>query len=352
MKAIDRYCARLKERYEKLYNGQDCKERVEKDIKEIFTKGVFAASALLIVILLSVITTIQHNEGLIMNSAGEIAQIVRPDKGEDAFAMELEVDIKSKEGIVKKKYQITVEPVGKEEDRTAGTLPEHGEEEKIEEKIRNLLGEINENTEKKMILLPGKLDTGETLSWKKAESTTPVLYLTMASVLLLLGYKTRFYRVEREEREAKQSIIRELPEFINKLVLLLNAGSVLNTAFIQSVDDFQKGGRKKSYFYEQLAQICRTVEETNGVLHDELKAFAKRSGVRELMRITNIISDNINKGADLSNKLREENDLLWFSRKQQSEEKGRLAETKLTLPLMILLLVLIMVTIAPALMEI
>ena len=323
MKAIDRYCARLKERYEKLYNGQDCKERVEKDIKEIFTKGVFAASALLIVILLSVITTIQHNEGLIMNSAGEIAQIVRPDKGEDAFAMELEVDIKSKEGIVKKKYQITVEPVGKEE-----------------------------NTEKKMILLPGKLDTGETLSWKKAESTTPVLYLTMASVLLLLGYKTRFYRVEREEREAKQSIIRELPEFINKLVLLLNAGSVLNTAFIQSVDDFQKGGRKKSYFYEQLAQICRTVEETNGVLHDELKAFAKRSGVRELMRITNIISDNINKGADLSNKLREENDLLWFSRKQQSEEKGRLAETKLTLPLMILLLVLIMVTIAPALMEI
>ena len=49
--------------------------------------------------------------------------------------------------------------------------------------------------------------------------------------------------------------------------------------------------------------------------------------------------------------MKRENELLWFARKQQSEEKGRLAETKLTLPLMILLMVLIMVTVAPAMME-
>mgnify|MGYP000656837785 FL=1 len=55
---------------------------------------------------------------------------------------------------------------------------------------------------------------------------------------------------------------------------------------------------------------------------------------------------------DWTEKLKQENSLLWLARKQQSEEKGRLAETKLTLPLMILLLVLIMMTIAPAMMEI
>ena len=58
------------------------------------------------------------------------------------------------------------------------------------------------------------------------------------------------------------------------------------------------------------------------------------------------------KGADFSEKLKKENELLWFSRKQHAEEQGRLAETKLTMPLMILLLVLIMITIAPALMGI
>ena len=38
--------------------------------------------------------------------------------------------------------------------------------------------------------------------------------------------------------------------------------------------------------------------------------------------------------------------------KQQAEEKGRLAETKMTLPLMIMLVVLIMISVSPALMEI
>ena len=102
----------------------------------------------------------------------------------------------------------------------------------------------------------------------------------------------------------------------------------------------------------QLTQIGRAVRETNGSLCQELQQFAKRSGVKELIRISNILSDNLNKGTDLSEKLKQENSLLWLARKQQSEEKGRLAETKLTLPLMILLLVLIMMTIAPAMMEI
>ncbi len=43
--------------------------------------------------------------------------------------------------------------------------------------------------------------------------------------------------------------------------------------------------------------------------------------------------------------------MLWLERKKSCEERGRLAETKLTLPLMIFLMVLIVITVAPALME-
>ena len=65
-----------------------------------------------------------------------------------------------------------------------------------------------------------------------------------------------------------------------------------------------------------------------------------------------MISDNWNKGTALAEKLESENEILWNSRKKIAEEKGKLAETKLTFPLMILLIVLIMIVIAPALMEI
>ena len=72
---------------------------------------------------------------------------------------------------------------------------------------------------------------------------------------------------------------------------------------------------------------------------------------RELMRISNIISDNISKGVELTDKLHNESELLWLARKRSCEERGRLAETKLTFPLTLFLLVLVAVTVCPALLE-
>ena len=52
---------------------------------------------------------------------------------------------------------------------------------------------------------------------------------------------------------------------------------------------------------------------------------------------------------ELTEKLQRESETLWINRKKNCEEKGKLAETKLTLPLMIFLIVLIVITVAPAL---
>jgi len=43
--------------------------------------------------------------------------------------------------------------------------------------------------------------------------------------------------------------------------------------------------------------------------------------------------------------------LLWEQRKKLAEERGRAAETKMAFPLAILLLVLILITAAPAMLQ-
>jgi len=98
-------------------------------------------------------------------------------------------------------------------------------------------------------------------------------------------------------------------------------------------------------------EMQKRVNQSNTSLIKELKEFSQRCGVREMVRLTVVISENWNKGSMLAEKLEGEGQLLWISRKKRAEEQGKLAETKLTFPLMILLLVLIMVTVAPALME-
>jgi tight adherence protein C len=92
------------------------------------------------------------------------------------------------------------------------------------------------------------------------------------------------------------------------------------------------------------------MRSTNGVLAYELRKYAELSGIREMLRFAAIVNDNIDKGSTLAEKLEAESSLLWYNRKKKAEELGRLADTKLVLPLLILLLLLIMITIAPALM--
>ena len=69
------------------------------------------------------------------------------------------------------------------------------------------------------------------------------------------------------------------------------------------------------------------------------------------MRVSSIISDNINKGSELTEKLERETDSLWNARRLHAEQRGRLAETKMTIPLAVFLCVLIIITVAPAMMQ-
>lgn len=356
MKFADEFSDRLKERYSKLYGRKNCQQKIERDRKGFFVKAAISLGFLAVLLAANLLMALGDGQGLHVNGQGEIMEITRPSKEQGALSFNTEVEVETKDGVLKREYLVTIEPAGKAAGRqklqTSEILPQKSEEEKLEEKLQSIISKLNADTASQKVLLPKTLETGEHLTWTKAGESNAVLYIMAFISVLLLLYKNRFYAIEKEERQAKESIIRELPEFINKLVLLLNAGSVLTTAFLKTMEDSRRSTKKNNYFYQQLDQIARSVKETNSPLHEELRDFSKRSGVNELIRITGIINDNISKGAELSEKLKQENELLWFSRKQHAEEKGRLAETKLTMPLMILLLVLIIITVAPALMEI
>lgn len=352
MKFWEEFEKRLAERYYKLYGTTNCRQWIRKEKQRFLLKGMGILFVLCVSIGAGCVKGAEYYENLTLNQKGEIVEVRRPDAEQGAFSFSVNVKMHSAQGEREKEYFITIEPAGDgQKEESTEILPDQSREERAEDELGRLISGLNADTTQNSVVLPQKLDTGERLTWEQAEDSNLSVCFVTGILMLWLLYKSRFYKIEREEKNAKASIIRELPEFINKIVLLMNAGVVLHTAFMKIIDDYNSNRGRMNYFYLQLNQICKAVRETNGSLCQELQQFAKRSGVKELIRTANIITDNISKGADLSDKLKRENELLWFARKQQSEEKGRLAETKLTLPLMILLMVLIMVTVAPAMME-
>lgn len=227
------------------------------------------------------------------------------------------------------------------------------------DRLKESIAGFNEKADSSDIRLPDSLGDGVKVAWFTGKEDGGTIFALIAVMMLLIVYMKRYDQINKEIKEAEESIIRDLPEFINKLVLLLNAGLVVSTAFSKIAADYEmlyhegktEKQREKRFLYEELLAIQKKTERSNVSLIRELQEFSKRCGVREMVRLTAVISDNWNKGSMLAEKLEGEGNLMWIARKKRAEEKGRIAETKLTFPLMILLIVLIVVTIAPAMMD-
>lgn len=291
-------------------------------------------------------------------SSGQL-YLIRPEAGVESGYLSLKAEVKGETGVYEKKFNVRVEPYEKENESETETVDEEdsmlmSEEEQMDYHLRTIADNVNLDLSERKVSLPAKLETGESITWHVEESSqtnTLTIAVMMAGAVILL-YRERNSAIRRKEAEERESVLRQLPGFINRLVLLLNAGLVINSAFERAVEESIAVKKDNGdYFYTSLREIYTSMKTANGSMTQELKAFAGRSKVQELMRVSNIINDNVNKGTELTGKLQSESELLWIGRKKRCEEIGRLAETKLTFPLILFLIVLIVITIAPALLE-
>lgn len=206
-----------------------------------------------------------------------------------------------------------------------------------------------------VIPLPDRTEDGLPIVWEQSGDTKPTIMILLPFLLgLLYVYNRRYDAIKREVMLVNQTILEDFPELVEKLVLLLSAGLVTETALKRIVYDYARSRNPKDrrFLYEGLLAMEQRISETNTTLIPELKRLAVESGLRELTRFATIVEDNIHKGSTLLEKLEGEVGLLWSARKKGAEEKGRLAETRLNFPLLILLLTLVMITTSPVLLTI
>lgn len=223
----------------------------------------------------------------------------------------------------------------------------------MERAVKRAALELPASSEGPQVRLPETLPGGVQIIWKRRGSIPFFPLFLLLAIGFFLVWRSGPMPVHRDIRKEREEMAREFPDFLNRLVLLLSAGMVIQAALERISTDYEnhrKGGVKP--LYEAVLLMEENIHQTNSPLSQELIKLAKRSGLRELARFSSIVNDNLQKGSGLTDKLTVESELLWMNRKKKAQEQGRIAETKLTLPLMLLLVILIVLTTAPALMEI
>ena len=160
---------------------------------------------------------------------------------------------------------------------------------------------------------------------------------------------------EKKEKQmaAKRNVcLSMLPGFLGQLLLMMNSGMVLPAAFHRIAAGYgMLPDKRKNLFTEEIFRIHCVSERTGENVIRLFYDFARDSGVRELSRTAGILLENMNKGVDLWDKLEEESESLWQERKRAAMEQIRVGESKLSFPLGILMMALLLVTAAPAMMQ-
>lgn len=224
--------------------------------------------------------------------------------------------------------------------------------EMTEAKIKEIVKEINKSQSADDLTLPREVDRIH-ITWFKNKQSSFWFIMIIMMIIFYLLFAYRYDKVNKKIKLKRYAIERDFPDFMSKLVLLLNAGLIVQSAIEKMVYDYLKyyKDKEKSDLYEELAQAVQNAKEVNSSFMFELKSFAVRCQVREVMRFVSIVSENIHMGSELTSKLQSEAEQMWQNRKLKAEELGRLADTKLTFPLLIFLLVIIVIIITPAFME-
>ncbi len=207
-----------------------------------------------------------------------------------------------------------------------------------------------EREEGPVIYLPQQMEDGTRIFWKSADR--PQLLAIILIFPLSLYF---FYRNDQEKRRKmilirQDSIRKALPGFCDRILLMLNCGLIFQDAFIHIVDNCQEKMYQDA-FTELVNSIKREADETGKTIATVMKDRCGFVGMKEYSKIANIIADNQYRGINLEEKLQSESILLWEGRKADAMQKGKEIETKMAFPLALLLLVLILISGVPAMMN-
>lgn len=231
------------------------------------------------------------------------------------------------------------------------TQPKLSAEEELYRELERLVTEAEEKSrEQECFQLPGEF-RGEPIAWRQVmEDNSIVLWMAAiaaAAAVYLLSDKDLHERLEKRRKTMR----REYPELVHKLVLFVGAGMTIRGAFQKMAGDYtakREEGGAPSPTYEELLYTCRELYSgiSEGAAYEH---FGRRTGMQEYIRLSTLLTQNLKRGNSmLLDRLREEADRAAEERLQQSRRLGEEAGTKLLIPMVMMLAVIMVMIMIPA----
>ena len=310
------------------------------------------AAALLILVL--VVKGPEEQGRMLTDDSGNVVSIKRYSLS-SSETYDVTVNVGSGSDAVQKDVTIALRSV-REKTIEGKKSPDDREvrEAEIDAEIDRMLSEL-EYSEDKSVKLPTSMADGTPVRWRarKQEDRTGIIFIPFIYIALVFAViKSGMDKHMDGESEARKEIMKGLPRFCNQLFLMMNAGMILSDAVERICESYSGYGEENMSVFER--ELTELISENDGHRISTatlINEYATRHNVKELVRIATILTENERRGSDVIESLSRESKYLWDDRKIVARESGRMIDMKMSWPLGMLLILLIVITMAPALLN-
>ena len=233
------------------------------------------------------------------------------------------------------------------------SLPVHIKVKKQEDFISSLEEDLKEKEiqtrQEKDFYLPGKFKN-LSLQWRyPPDNTFLIMGFIFVIVIPLISYQ-KDQEIHNQVKMRKIQLQESFPDFISKLILLMEAGMSIKGAFFRIGEDYRKKSEgSEKYLYEELLYVCRQMK--NGLTEKEgYELLGKRCGLSCYKKLSGMLIQHLQKGgSNILDNLREEAAKAGEEQKRNIQKKGEEMGTKLLFPMILMLGIVMAFIMVPAL---
>lgn len=204
------------------------------------------------------------------------------------------------------------------------------------------------------IELPTQLGES-TVQWsEKREYITPQIFILELVTAILIWVASKRKGMQDEQKKIAQQE-REYPDIVNQLSLLLGAGMTTRQAWNRVAAQYtfkrKNGMTEENVVYEAVCRLNRRFleGETERNVYQQFSQEVSASCYHKLLRILLGSSEKGTQGICV--RLEEESRVAYEQRIAQAKKQGEEASTKMLLPLMLMLIIVMGIVMLPALIE-
>ncbi len=213
------------------------------------------------------------------------------------------------------------------------------------------LGRLDsESLENESYMLPESFD-GRELSYREEDGVNPHLIWIMGVVFALFYNVSKKRRTDDRLKHMQQEAAIDYSDIVSKLLIYIGAGLSVRSAWEALVRDYEHSSHKKRFAYEEMAKSLTGLK--SGVSEMEVyREFGRRMKSSEYMKLASLLEQNRKTGLyNLRDLLLQESMQAWELRLNNAKRLGEEASTKLLLPMLMSLVLVLIVVITPAMMS-